>query len=249
MSVLRVASFNIRNGLAFDWRHCWWLRRRATLAAILELNADVVGLQEAYRFQLRWLTARLGDMTVVGDGRSHRRRGEHTALLVRSTAATVITTTTQWFGASSDRPGTRLAGARLPRIATTAELLLVDGATLSVTSTHLDERSNERRLESVKQLMTWLPHDASAQVVLGDLNATPDSPVVGQFVENGFTRADTGPSGTVHQFSGRTDGRILDHILVRGPVTVAAAGVSHARPGGALPSDHWPVWADLEVAE
>jgi endonuclease/exonuclease/phosphatase family metal-dependent hydrolase len=246
VSGLRVATFNIRNPLGVDWSHAWVFRRRATLAALTQLDADVIGLQEAYGCQLRWLMSRLPDTTVAGEGRSRRKRGEHTPVLVRA-GSEVRSDATRWFGASPDVAGTRLAGACFPRIATTARVRLLDGTELSVTSTHLDERSNERRLESASQLVDWLAADRSPQVVLGDFNATPRSDVMARFVDAGFTRLDTGASGTTHHFRGGTDGRIIDHILVRGNVDVIAAGVSHERPGGQLPSDHWPVWADLEV--
>lgn len=247
MSGVRVASFNVRNGLACDRKHAWWFRRRATLAAIERLDADIVGLQEAHRFQLRWIVRHLPDMATVGAGRSRRRRGEHAAVLVRATRLVVTDVTTRWFGATPDVAGSRLAGARTSRIATTAQLRLPSGETLSFTNTHLDERSAERRDESAAQLVTWLGVDGAPQIVVGDLNATPQSAVVTRLVDAGFARVDTGPSGTVHQFTGRTDGRILDHILVRGGVDVVAAGVSHQRPFGTLPSDHWPIWADVDL--
>jgi endonuclease/exonuclease/phosphatase family metal-dependent hydrolase len=247
VSRLRVASFNIRNALAPDWHHSWFFRRGATAAAITQLDADVVGLQEAYRCQLGWLTSHLSDVEAVGDGRSRRRRGEHTSVLVRSDRATVVDATTRWFGASIDTPGTRLSGALFPRVATTARVRLRDGTELAVTSTHLDERSADRRLASAAQLATWLTGD-QPHVLLGDFNATPASEVLAHLVNAGFRRVDTGSSGTTHHFNGRTDGRIIDHILVRGEITVVDAGVSHERPGGTLPSDHWPVWAELEIA-
>jgi endonuclease/exonuclease/phosphatase family metal-dependent hydrolase len=247
VNVVRVATFNIRNALALDWNHAWFFRRRATLAAIAQLDADVVGLQEAYACQLRWLVTHLTGVTAAGDGRSRRRRSEHTPVLARADKVEVLHATTRWFGATPEVPGTRLHGALFPRVATTALVRLLSGAEVSVTCTHLDERSEERRLASVEQLVRWVDEYPRPHVVLGDFNATPDSAVLDVMRAAGFTRVDTGPSGTTHHFNGRTEGRIIDHILVRGAVTVAAAGVSHARPRGTLPSDHWPVWAELNV--
>jgi endonuclease/exonuclease/phosphatase family metal-dependent hydrolase len=185
----------------------------------------------------------------VGDGRSRRRRGEHTSVIVRAPGAEVVNAATRWFGASPDVPGTRISGAGFPRIATTALVQLRNDRVVSVTSTHFDEHSDERRIASASQLVSWLADDDTPQVVLGDLNATPRSAVLAQFADAGFTRVDTGPSGTTHHFTGRTDGRTIDHILVRGDLAVVAAGVSHERPGGRLPSDHWPVWADLDLGD
>jgi hypothetical protein len=29
---------------------------------------------------------------------------------------------------------------------------------------------------------------------------------------------------------------------------VVDGGVDHSRPGGRLPADHWPIWADVRLA-
>jgi endonuclease/exonuclease/phosphatase family metal-dependent hydrolase len=63
-----------------------------------------------------------------------------------------------------------------------------------------------------------------------------------------LTRVDPGPSGTTHHFSGRIDGRQIDHILVSREIDVLDAQVAHPRPFGRLPSDHWPVVARLRFS-
>jgi endonuclease/exonuclease/phosphatase family metal-dependent hydrolase len=245
---VRVASFNVRNGRAFDGWHSWPFRRRALLEAVRSLDADVVGLQEPFRFQLRWLTRRLGDHDVVGAGRNDGRRGEHTAILVRRSTGEVVEHRTRWYGDRPDHPGERLPGARVPRTATTALVQLSDGTRMQVTCTHLDERDAGRRRRSLEQLLGWLAASEHPQVLLGDFNAEVADPLLSLAAEAGFRQAlapDAG--GTNHDFTGRTDGRRLDHILVGPGVAVVDSGVAHPRPGGRLPSDHWPVWADLEL--
>ena len=74
---LRVATFNVRNGRAFDGWNSWPFRRPATTAAIAGLEADVVGLQEVLRFQVSALRARLPRYGFVGSGRDDGRRGDH----------------------------------------------------------------------------------------------------------------------------------------------------------------------------
>ena len=39
----------------------------------------------------------------------------------------------------------------------------------------------------------------------------------------------------------------IDYVLTGPGVTVSAAWIAHPRPSGRLPSDHWPVLADLEI--
>jgi endonuclease/exonuclease/phosphatase family metal-dependent hydrolase len=245
-TALRVASFNLRNGRALDGRHAWPFRRRVTAEAVDGLHADLAGLQEAYGCQWRYLVRRLDRYDAVGRGRDPRG-GEAAPLLLARERVRALEHRTRWFGDTPDRPGARLPGARHPRIATIASVE-VDGTTrVQVANVHLDSVSVERRLRSTTQLVGWLDPEVPG-IVLGDLNAGPDAPELQPLLDAGFRHAlPAGAGGTAHQWTGRTDGPRIDHILVRGDIAVAGAEVQHPRPGGRLPSDHWPVVADLLV--
>jgi endonuclease/exonuclease/phosphatase family metal-dependent hydrolase len=54
--------------------------------------------------------------------------------------------------------------------------------------------------------------------------------------------------GTEHSFTGATDRKRIDFVLAGPGVSVTAARIDHPRPFGRLPSDHWPVLADVELA-
>lgn len=246
---LTVATANLRNGLALDGRHHWFLRRRATAAVLAGLDADVIGVQEAFGFQARWLHRRLGrgegGYAMVGEGRSARRRGERTSVLVRRSSLEVVDARTRWYGAEPDRPGTRLPGASFPRTATLVRLRAPGGGPeVLVANTHLDEHLDVNRVAAADQLAGWLG-DGPA-IVVGDLNAEPGSPPLARLHAAGL-RDVLGPDapGTNHDFTGRTDGRRIDHVLVSPHWTVESARVVTERPGGRLPSDHWPVVARL----
>jgi endonuclease/exonuclease/phosphatase family metal-dependent hydrolase len=47
--------------------------------------------------------------------------------------------------------------------------------------------------------------------------------------------------------TGATDRTRIDYIHAGPGVEASAAWIGRDRPGGALPSDHWPVLADLVV--
>ncbi len=247
----RVATFNIRNGLGLDGRHLWWFRRSTTALTIAALDADVIALQEVYRFQQRYLERRLPDYRIVATGRTDRYRGERCPILVRA-GLNVVDWHTRWFGATPDHPGTRLKGATFPRIATTAMVSLADPSggrarPIEVTSTHLDEASADNRLASAAQLVAHLNPDVP-RIVMGDLNTDPGSEVIATLREAGFQLVTPdGDGGTEHRFTGRTDGRWIDHILVSPHFQVARAEVVATRLGRLLPSDHWPVVADLDL--
>jgi endonuclease/exonuclease/phosphatase family metal-dependent hydrolase len=84
--------------------------------------------------------------------------------------------------------------------------------------------------------------------VLGDLNAPPGSPPLRLLADAGYADAlPPNAGGTEHAFTGATDRTRIDYVLTGPGVQVAAAWIGHDRPAGRLPSDHWPVLADVIV--
>lgn len=246
---MRIATFNIRNGLALDWWHAWPFRRRATLRAIEALHADVVGLQEVYRFQLRWLHRRLPGYDVVGAvGRRGGTRGEMNPVLVRRGSVPAAPATVRWYGDTPDVPGTKLPGAGYPRIVVLVDVRLAGAAeTVQVVNTHLDEKIGANRVRSAEQIVEWTD-PARPRVVLGDLNARPGRAPLTVLARAGLRPvigSDAG--GTAHSFSGRHDGPQIDHVLVSEEWEIVSAEIRTERPGGRLPSDHWPLVAEVRL--
>ena len=244
---LRVASFNVRNGRAPDRCHSWPLRKRAFAATVEALAADVIGLQEVYRFQLRWLLRRVPTYHSAGVGRRDGAEGgEHCIVLHDSERFELEGERTRWFADEPDRPGSKLPQAGHPRIATLVRLVdRPSGRLFGVANTHLDERRQANRMRSVELLLSWLDDDLP-WIVVGDFNAEPDNPIYALFADSGFVPAvGSGPPGSSHRFTGTTDGPLIDNVLTRSDWEVRSAEVTTDTPGRKLPSDHWPVVADL----
>lgn len=246
---LVVASFNLRNGRAWDWLDSWPFRARQAAHQARALGADVLGVQEAFAFQSRFVGAALPGYVRVGRGRG-RVGGEWCAVYVRDDRLEVLDDVTRWYGPEPERPGSKHDGASFPRTATHLRLRVrATGVELQLVNTHLDAHRAELRASSIEQLLSWLAPDVPT-VVLGDLNATRDrDPAVFELLEAaGFVDAlpDDG-LGTAHDFHGGTDHARLDHILVRGPVEVVHGAVVADDRTRRLPSDHWPVTAHLRI--
>lgn len=247
---IRVATYNIRNVRALDRKSWWWRRRDNLDQAMRFIDADLWGLQEVFKIQNRWLKNNTFDSGWEhrGRGRNRKNRGEMCPIWTRRSRLRITASATRWFGCKPTQPGSRIPGARFPRLATTAEIRLRgDPQAFVVVNTHLDERSETRRLVALQQLAGWLESDFAdcPAIVLGDFNTTLSESAAGPVLTLGL-RPVLGPADgpTVHNYGKNPNPQTIDHILVSKHWTIAHARV--AREAGQA-SDHWPVVADLSL--
>jgi endonuclease/exonuclease/phosphatase family metal-dependent hydrolase len=253
-AVLRCASFNIRTGHAWDGRHSWPLRRRACAAAIAGSGAHVVGLQEVYGFQQLYLARRLRGYAALGAGRDDgHERGERCTVVYRTDRLALESWTVRWFSDTPAVPGSRTWGNPITRIVTLCRFRdRATGRRFGVANAHWDGAAAESRLRSAEALLRWLD-PSFPWVVLGDLNATAGDPSVARLVAGGLgdTLAHLGARGpqaaTHHHWDGAIAGTRIDFILFTPHWDVVTSYIDHTSPGGRLPSDHWPVVADLAL--
>jgi endonuclease/exonuclease/phosphatase family metal-dependent hydrolase len=245
---IRAATFNLRNSSAPDGDNAWPVRRNAAVAAIELLEADVVGLQEVLPDQLDYLRWRFPKHEIVGVGRDDgMNAGEHSVVMVRPGDWRLERSETRWLSDDPATPGSVGWDAQLTRIATLAWLRHRNGTTIGVANTHYDHAGEVAQLQSSRLIARWTT-GSLPWIVMGDLNATPDSPPVKTLIESGLRLAvPLEAGGSWNDFTGEVDGDRIDHILVSSSWTVVDAAVSHYQPDGRLPSDHWPVVATLSL--
>ena len=266
-----VMSFNIRYGTANDEENRWERRRGLLLDVTRDLDADIIGLQEALYFQIEELLAALPDHRLLGVGRDDgQQKGEYSAILYRSTRFGVRGSGTFWFSDEPDRPGSVGWGNDIPRICTWARLTDADGRRFAVFNVHLDHRSQvsrERSAEALAARLAALPDDEPA-IVTGDFNAGEDNVVVGYLTgrlrsaverASGAAPAPASPwlvdtfrqqhpaatqAGTFSGFElARTGGPKIDFVFVDRRVHVLEAAIVRTSRDGRYPSDHFPVTA------
>ena len=212
---LRVASFNVRNGRAFDGCRSWPCRRRAVVATIEALDADVLGLQEVFAFQMRWLRRRLPAYDAVWVGRDDGRRGEGCPC---SCAARSGGWRRPERSGSAPAPSGRAAPRRreVPpdrhHLPARADLRARARRHLHPPRRRLGRPPAAERRAARHALARDVP-----QIVVGDLNARPGDGVVAVLAAAGLR--DTLPAdapGTLHGFTARRDGPRIDYVLVDG---------------------------------
>ncbi|HZW10488.1 MAG TPA: endonuclease/exonuclease/phosphatase family protein [Phycisphaerales bacterium] len=173
---LKVVSFNVRYGTADDGENAWEHRREMVTGLLARLDADVVGLQEALRFQLDEIAPALPGYTEIGVGRDDGATlGEYSALLVREERFGIAESGTFWLSDAPEEPGSKAWGNEITRVCTWARLVeRTSGRGVYVFNCHLDHKSQpsrERGAELIAARIGARAHTDEPVVLMGDFNA------------------------------------------------------------------------------
>jgi endonuclease/exonuclease/phosphatase family metal-dependent hydrolase len=269
---LRIMTFNIRYGTANDENNSWPNRNLLVIDVIREFAPDVLGVQEALRFQLDEVLAELSDYGEIGVGRDDGvKAGEYAAILYRSDRFEVNDSGTFWFSDTPAVPGSASWGNNVTRICTWAHL--VDRTTNSgfyVYNVHLDHESQASREQSAELLASRIASrdESDPVIVTGDFNAGESNPVLRYltgdleraFAGTGATPAsselrdsyravhpDSDAVGTFNSFLGTATGEKIDAVLVSDDWQVLEATIVRTAVDGKYPSDHFPVVAVISA--
>lgn len=267
---LLVMSFNIRYGTAQDGDDSWPLRAALAAALIDSVAPDVLGLQEALRFQLDELHAVIPGYGEVGVGRDDgREAGEYAAILYRRERLRLLDSGTFWLSDTPTVPGSMSWGNRVTRICTWARFEDArSGRRFDVYNVHLDHESQESRERSARLLAARLADRSAPEplILLGDFNVGEDDPVrqfltgspaaLGVVAPPSPRLADTyrerhpagTAEGTFNGFRGDSTGPRIDAILVSDRWRVRRAEILRTSRDGRYPSDHFPITALLNLA-
>ncbi len=236
---LRVASFNIHHGVGLDGRLD--LER---IAGVIEAQApDVIGLQEVDRHfgersqfvdQARWLAERLDMHVVFGanldlepltPGAERRQYG--TAILSRHRIR-------EWRNTLLPRPGGGEQRGLLEAV------IRVRGTRVRAFNTHLQHNSQAERLAQVAAIRDIVGRSRESVVLVGDLNATPDSQEIAAITEDLTDAWVEGGEGDGYTYDAATPHARIDYVLTSSDVVTLAAAVVTSDA-----ADHLPVVADL----
>ena len=229
-------------------------------------DASIVCIQEDKEHQIDDLTPRLPDYQFLGRGRFDSGAGERCSILYHREHLQVLESGDFWLSETPDRPGSTLGEDPYPRKVTWALLATRSGRRILVLNTHLtDGDRGPLRTESARIVSRWLSQRLERDrprprpipigiVVAGDFNEDAgsephriltDSTVVP--LRDVWEEAPPGgPGGTYNGFEGLPTRKRIDWLLVGGPVRVRRAAKFEQPIEGRYPSDHYPVYADLE---
>ncbi len=259
-----VMSFNIRYGSAKDEENHWEKRKELVFDVLRDHQPDIVGLQEALRFQIDEILEALPRYSFIGIGRNPDGGGEYSAILYDKNRFKVLQHETFWL---SDTPKVASAswGNKLVRICTVARIEEISsGQTFYVFNSHFDHQSENSRTQSALLIADRIAnraHSEDSYIVMGDFNAGEDTQAIRSLLGKAepaphFEKAPlvdsfrmvhpvANPVGTFGRWTGFKEGAKIDHIFVAPGIEVLDAAIVHDNQNGRYPSDHYPVKATI----
>ena len=250
---LRVMSFNVRTPVDTEPGRRWEDRREAMVSLLREQHPAVFGTQELVEKQADYLVEQLPGYRWFGQGRRGGSGDEHMGVFYDSAQLRVVESGDFWLSDTPEVAGSITWGNLMPRMVSWALFQRqADGQRFYLFNTHLpyrqeDEPRRVRAARLIAERLAKLPADIPV-VLTGDFNTEPGSDTYATFTAalgdaRRLAGKVDGPRLTFHNFSG-TPTVELDWILVRG-FTVDRFRTLDDTPGGVLPSDHYPVQAEL----
>jgi len=253
---LTVMSFNIRYGTANDGDNSWKFRTDLVIDTIEKYDAEIIGMQEALKFQIQEIIGRLGYYQSVGVGREDGlEEGEFSNILYDSSRVKLVETGTFWLSDTPTVPGSITWGNACTRICTWALFRQQKtDKTFYVFNVHLDHVSQPSREKSIELVLTKVNQLGDVPcIITGDFNAGENNPGI-QYLLNNSNFKDSyrvlHPNaenvGTFNSFTGKNDGDKIDYIFNSGHFQVKKAEILHDHVNSRYPSDHFPVLAEFE---
>jgi endonuclease/exonuclease/phosphatase family metal-dependent hydrolase/CubicO group peptidase (beta-lactamase class C family) len=255
----RIMSFNIRYGTARDGANHWDRRHDLVARVLREQDCDVVGLQEALRFQINYLLEAVPVYGHVGVGRDDGKgQGEFSGLLYRTDRLLLDDSGTFWLSGTPTVPGSITWGNACTRICTWARFVNRKSyRAFYVFNVHLDHVSQVSREKAMDLLLRRMEirNFPDPVVVTGDFNAGEDNPAIKalkEYEKRPFVdtfrvlHPDQQEVGTFNGFKGTRTGAKIDYVFAQAQTIVLEARILKDAFEGRWPSDHFPVRATLQ---
>ena len=248
---MKLTTFNIRYDCGTDGINNFSCRKPFILETIAREQPDVIGFQEVLPHVAVWLKENLKEYYVVGCPRCEDLSGEQVCIAFRPEKFNLMKMDTFWLSPTPYVPGSRYPEQSIcPRTCTEVVLQeLSSGKVLRMLNTHLDHEGSLARLLGVRQILSYLEtveFFPNAPVVLvGDMNAYPDSPEM-ELLRSKFRDLTDGVEITFHNF-GRGDGCTIDYIYLQGGIAGTAPRKWDECRDGVYLSDHYPISSELTL--
>ena len=249
---LRIMSFNIR--CTNVGRDTWEDRIGIVTDTMVNSKADSIGVQEATPEWMATLKETLTDYDYVGVARDDgKNQGEYSAVFYLKDKYNLVDSGNFWLSETPEKPSFGWDAACI-RICTWAVLENKETKEQYVhVNSHFDHEGIKAREESVKMILAHIEEYKDLPVVFtADMNVVEGSDNYVQFTKvlhdtkyqakytmDYLTYHDTKPS--------KHEDEIIDYVMVNDNFNALTYKVVTAGVDERYVSDHFPVYADLEM--
>ncbi len=255
---MKVMSFNLKNDTQFTTHKMRWENRKNHVLNIIHTyKPDVIGVQEltpSIKIQLQEL---LPEYNFSGKGRynSLTRFNEQTDIAYRRDKYRPIEESTFWLSKTPELPGSRLWSSIFPRICTYVKLQdIKTDKSFVVFNTHLDHLLPYTRRKELTILADILKQTKEPLILMGDFNTNLNSAAFKSFFEkinflnDTYSQVQHLGHNTIHAGFGfiRQKTRPIDYIFTSTSFKVKTCIIITTDFNGAYPSDHYPIYCELE---
>jgi endonuclease/exonuclease/phosphatase family metal-dependent hydrolase len=251
---LKVMSYNIRMGVAKDGTNSWEYRYPATALMLKDQMPDVFGVQEAFDFQVKFITENFKEYDCVGVGRDNgKSEGEHMSIFWNKKNVKMLKWGTFWLSETPEKPS-KGWDAKCKRTATWA--LMKDkktGKHFYYVNTHLDHRGSEARRQGLNLIVSRIDKinpKGYPMVLTGDFNMKPDDTALAGLEQRMQSARKIAPKTDNHATlnlwgKGKAD-MVIDYIYVSGFSACPEYHTITEKYGTwKYVSDHYPIYAKL----
>ncbi len=248
---LKMMTFNLRLDVKSDGINAFPNRKDNIYRAIVGEAPDIIGFQEATDSMRAFLREKLTEYVVLGCGRNADNGGEGVCIAYKKDAYELISFNTYWLSDTPDVAGSVYENTDqsiCPRVSVDAKLRVQEtGKIFNVFNTHLDHKGEQARLLGMKQVLSEIKSRGGDFVLLGDMNATPDSECIkAALAVDGVIDATADIDGTFHGFGCYDVPTKIDYIFTN-VLTTDAYRLDDEHTDGVYISDHYPVCAIIEI--
>lgn len=259
---MRVMSYNVRYKNTIDSINGWEYRRDHVAALVKYHGADIVGMQEANKEQIKDLEMRLTDFSWYGLPRVDGPAGEFTPIFYRKDRFTLMDSGSFWFSETPDVKESKSWDAMFPRVASWCKFVeKKSGKEFFFFNTHFDHRGEIARQKSAEIIRQYIDKLTKGKPVIltGDFNSRDSSVAYKNITGDGklmdalhITKTPHyGPVNTSSGFQVTTSPvrARIDYIFVNDRVAVKQHATLTDQQEGRYYSDHLPVIAVIAIGK
>lgn len=246
---INIMTYNIRLDTETDGINIWDNRKEGIVSLIKEESVDILGIQEALPSQIEYLSKKLDDYTMIGEGRDGGNSGEYSAIYFKSKRMDLIKTETFWLSETPEIPSIGWDAA-INRITTLGLFKMVNSSMdVLVYNSHFDHLGKIAREKSAVLILNHIKENNYQNmplIVMGDFNANPDElpiELLSEELNDSFKILPIeNPIGTYNGFN--LDSNLLDRIDYIFTKNIKITNYKHLDrklSSGLWPSDHLPI--------